>query len=216
MWRSAAIDVALSLLESPAAVRFASTSPLPGGVSQLLKVAAGEQGALRTAQATTGRSQVELREAAGFYIEQILFHPQADCYRILGASSRASRSELRQHMALLIKWLHPDGREQRVGRSDLDRGVFIHRVTKAWEQLKTDERRAAYDRSLNERQAEQSPRRGRTSRRSRPPERVAKSKRPRTPGGQKPEPKSQARLIIQRFKRDGLLGRMFSYLWTRR
>ena len=154
MARSAALDVAVTLVEHPAAVRQASCSPLPGGMGLLLQVATRAPGALRSAQAMTGRSPEALQAAAGFYIEQILFHPQADYYRTLGASSGAPRSELRRNMALLIKWLHPDGREQRGLRSDLDRGIFIHRVTQAWEQLKTEEGRAAYDRTLSEKVTE--------------------------------------------------------------
>jgi hypothetical protein len=43
-------------------------------------------------------------------------------------------------MALLLRWLHPDSdrHEQRV--------VFAARVTRAWNDLKTNERRVAYDR----------------------------------------------------------------------
>jgi hypothetical protein len=47
--------------------------------------------------------------------------------------------ELRRNMALLIKWLHPD--MDRPG----DQSMFVHRVTMAWDDLKTADRRAAYD-----------------------------------------------------------------------
>ena len=43
-------------------------------------------------------------------------------------------------MALLLRWLHPD--LDRHG----ERSVFAARVTRAWNDLKTQERRAAYDR----------------------------------------------------------------------
>ena len=42
-------------------------------------------------------------------------------------------------MALLTRWLHPD--MDRHG----EHAVFVGRVTKAWNDLKTPERRAAYD-----------------------------------------------------------------------
>lgn len=216
MGRSAALDVAVSLLDRPAAVRLASGAPLPSGVSELLRVAIGEAGVIQSAQAMTGRSPAELQEAAGFFIEQILFHPQADYYRTLGAMQRAPRCELRQHMALLIKWLHPDGRDQRVMRSDLDRGIFIHRVTKAWEQLKTDERRAAYDQLLSQQQAPKKPRRSRSARPRKPPGVTPGAKWPRHAAGATSErTKSEARLIIQRIRGDSLLARMFSRLWAR-
>ena len=80
-----------------------------------------------------------MRLAAAFFIEQILFAPDADSYRVLGANSQANAAELRRNVALLLKWLHPD-----VDQSG-DRSVFVGRVTTAWNNIKTPERRAAYD-----------------------------------------------------------------------
>jgi curved DNA-binding protein CbpA len=42
-------------------------------------------------------------------------------------------------MALLIRWLHPDQ------NNGAERSVFVARVTRAWNELKNDNRRAAYD-----------------------------------------------------------------------
>ena len=75
----------------------------------------------------------------GFFIEQAMLYPDADSYRVLGASPKANSSELRRHMSLLLRWLHPD-------RGLSERSVFAHRVTRAWNDLKNEERRAAYDR----------------------------------------------------------------------
>jgi curved DNA-binding protein CbpA len=69
-----------------------------------------------------------------------LFAPESDSYRVLGAREKASTAELRQNMALLLKALHPDIGENK------DRAVFAGRVTRAWEDLKTPDRREAYDR----------------------------------------------------------------------
>jgi hypothetical protein len=87
----------------------------------------------------TGASAAVVTEAASFFIEQAMLHPDADSYRVLGASSNATSSDLRRNMSLLLRWLHPD-------RSTSERSVFAHRVTRAWNDLKTDERRMAYDR----------------------------------------------------------------------
>ena len=212
MRRSPALDVAMSLVDQPVAVRDARSVRLPGGIGLLLQVAAGDQGALRSAQAMTGRSPAALQGAAGFFIEQILFHPQADYYRVLGASAGAPRSQLRQHMALLIKWLHPDGREHRVSWSDLDRSVFIHRVTQAWEHLKSDERRAAYDRALSEKITEKTPRR---SRRSRGTSRIRGPERRRSWVDQPDRKGGLHRLIMAHLQRQGLLNRVFTYFWMR-
>ena len=82
-----------------------------------------------------------MRNAAAFFIEQILLAPGADSYRVLGGNAQASNSDLRRNMALLLRWLHPDMEHNGTG----DRSVFAARITLAWEDLKTAERRAAYD-----------------------------------------------------------------------
>src|SRR5579863_5187815 len=134
-----ALRVAIDLLHVPSQVRVVRSEPLPDGVPMLLHIAAGDDEAERAAAALTDRSRDIVRRAATFYIEQILFAPNADCYQVLGANPQASAAELRHNVALLLRWLHPD----------LDphgeRSVFISRVTGAWNNLKTPDRRAAYD-----------------------------------------------------------------------
>jgi hypothetical protein len=114
----------------------------------LLEIAAGDVEALREAAALTDQPQRILREAAGFFIEQILFGHNTDNYRILGANRESSHTELRQHMALLMRWLHPDIVSGGASRPCLDRSIYVNRVIKAWEAVKTDEQRAAYNGSL--------------------------------------------------------------------
>jgi hypothetical protein len=221
MWRPSALNVALALVEHPTTARQASRAPLPDGMTLLLQVAAGEAEALRSAQSLTRRSQAALQLAAGFFIEQVLFSPQADSYRILGASGNSPRNELRRNMALLIKWLHPDGQRLGTSGADLDRGIFIHRVTQAWENLKTDERRAHYDRSLTERPKEQRQARHRAA-----PDKAGKPEQKRNAPADKPERKRNAsaakpdrmpssRLAVYRFERDSFLNRLLFYLQGR-
>jgi curved DNA-binding protein CbpA len=107
----------------------------------LLRIVAGEAEAEGTAITSTGRSRELIRQAAAFFIEQVLLHPNADSYRVLGADSQASNYELRHNMALLVKWLHPDRDPQG------NRSVLANRVSRAWDDLKTPERRASYDES---------------------------------------------------------------------
>jgi hypothetical protein len=134
-----ALKVAIDLLLVPSQVRLVRSEPLPDGVATLLRIAAGDDEAERTASALTDRSRDTVRRAATFFIEQILFAADADSYRILGAGPQASAGELRHNVALLLRWLHPD----------LDphgeRSIFTSRVTGAWNNLKTPQRRAAYD-----------------------------------------------------------------------
>lgn len=145
---SAALEIALALAERPDSARWASRAPLPSGVTLLLEVATGEVAALDSAQTMTTRPHDVLQTAAAFFIEQVLFTQTADSYRILGASRAAPRRELRRHMALLVKWLHPDRLDPTTDNCGVDRSIFVRRVTQAWEDLKNDPRRAAYDRTL--------------------------------------------------------------------
>jgi hypothetical protein len=134
-----ALGVAIDLLRMPSRVRFVRGAPLPVGVPDLLRIAAGDEEAIREATAFVGRPRDLIREAVRFFIEQILLSPDADSYRVLGATPEATSPELRRNMALLLRWLHPD----------LDpcaeRSIFATRVTLAWNDLKTLDRRAAYD-----------------------------------------------------------------------
>ena len=65
-----------------------------------------------------------------FSSSRILFYPDADSYRVLGARPEATETELRRNMALLLRWLHPDLDPQG------QRSVFATRVTRAWNDLK--------------------------------------------------------------------------------
>jgi hypothetical protein len=136
-----ALRAALDLLYFPSQAALLRAGPLPQGVPVLLRIAAGDEETIKGTAATVGRSCETVREAAAFFLEQILLHPDADSYRVLGATSEARHAELRQNMSLLLQWVHPD-LDRRGGRS-----VFAARVTRAWNDLKTPERRAAYDRA---------------------------------------------------------------------
>lgn len=136
----AALQLALDLHRDPWGVRLVRKQPLPDGMGLLLAVAAGEDPASETAAtARFDRPSKFVREAATFFIEQILLAPGTDSYRVLGANPEASVTELRRNMALLMRWLHPD-----VARAG-DRAVLAQRIAAAWNTLKTPERRAAYD-----------------------------------------------------------------------
>lgn len=137
-----AMRVAIDLLRIPSRVRMLRQAALPEGMDLLLHVAAGERTAVAEAIELTERTEAVLREAAEFFIEQILLAPEADSYRVLGAGRDATVADLRRNMALLLSWMHPDV------ALTVDRSMFAGRVTVAWDDLKTAERRAAYDHSL--------------------------------------------------------------------
>jgi hypothetical protein len=135
----AALRLALDLLQEPWGVRLVRQRALPEGVVLLLNVAAGDEASEVAAADASGKPRETVKQAASFFIEQILLAPDADCYRVLGASPSATSTELRRNMALLMRWLHPD-----IAREG-DQSVFAARIAEAWSKLKTPERRAAYD-----------------------------------------------------------------------
>jgi hypothetical protein len=163
MTEPTALKAALSVLHLPASVRRVRSEPLPPGIETVLKIAAGDDEAEADAARLTERPRAVVREAATFYIEQVLLSPGADSYRVLGTTPAASAQELRRNMALLLSWLHPDKNPSGA------RAVLAARVTGAWNDLRSPDRRAAYDAALNMSQAN---RRVPTQRLSRKPSRT--------------------------------------------
>lgn len=146
----AALRVAIDLLQVPSRMHAVRSKPLPDGVGFLLYVAAGDERAMADAARSTRRSPEFLLEASQFFIEQILLSPVSDSYRVLGADRSAASTELRRNMALLLKILHPDH------YPNSERSIFAGRVTEAWNNLKTLERRSSYDALRNTHAEEES------------------------------------------------------------
>ncbi|MEZ5855392.1 MAG: DnaJ domain-containing protein [Hyphomicrobiaceae bacterium] len=142
-----ALRSAIDLVQVPSRVRIARSLPLPDGMELLLRIAAGDGDCATEAAAATGRDADFVREAATFFIEQVLLEPGADSYRVLGVAPEARTEDLRRNLALLMRCLHPDASD------DSHRSVFAGRITGAWEDLKTPQRRAMYDAALAQAQA---------------------------------------------------------------
>lgn len=134
-----ALRVAIDIHQVPSRVRHARTGALPDGVLDILKIAAGDQELASRSALEAGRTEDVVRAAAIFYIEQVLLCPEADSYRVLGVAPLAPASDVRRNMALLMRWLHPDV------MNDNERTVFAARISRAWNDLKTNERRTVYD-----------------------------------------------------------------------
>ncbi|MBL8566240.1 MAG: hypothetical protein JNM89_11035 [Hyphomicrobiaceae bacterium] len=134
-----AISAALELVRKPVLVHAARGAPLPDGIATMLHIAVGHPEITAMASRSSGRSEDSLRQAAAFFIEQILLDPAADSYRRLGLDNKASPRELRLHMALLTRWLHPDA------AATSDRALYATRLTSAWEDVKSGPRRDRYD-----------------------------------------------------------------------
>ncbi len=131
-----AIDLALDLARMPALARTSVTPPIPSNVIELMRIAAACPQTCQAAVATTGEPAPVLIEAARFYLQQMLFRPEADCYRILGIKPAASRATARSHMHWLLKWLHPD-------RNSSWDSIYAERVLKAWHEVSALSRLAA-------------------------------------------------------------------------
>jgi hypothetical protein len=142
-----AVRAALDLLVAPSRGRRFQSAALPEGMTLLLRVVADDQGAIEASAQRTRNSPQKLQEAAAFYVEQILLATNSDSYRVLGARRNATPGELRRHLALLCKWLHSER------CPELARSMFFLRITHAWNNLKTPERRADYDATLDARMA---------------------------------------------------------------
>jgi len=129
-----ALTAAVDLLRMPSKVRAMRSSPLPPGISLLLRLAAEEADASSEAENANKRTPDAHRDAAIFFIEQILLATDSDAYRVLGLDVTATTAELRRHMAYLLKWLHPDH------NGDPHKARLARRVLFAWNELKSAKR----------------------------------------------------------------------------
>jgi hypothetical protein len=125
------IELALDLARMPALARRSVAPPLPPNVIELMRIAAAFPEACQAAVAQTGEPRHVVIEAARFYLQQVLFQPDADCYRILGVQPAASRATAREHMRWLLEWLHPD---RNTNNNSWDT-VYAERVLTAWREV---------------------------------------------------------------------------------
>ena len=128
MTRRHVIDLALDLARMPALARSAATPPLPTDMLELIRIAAAVPAACEDAASATGEAVPVVVEAARFYLQQLLFRPGADAYRVLGIQQGDSRTTARTHMRWLLQWLHPDR------NPGLD-AVYAERVLEAWREV---------------------------------------------------------------------------------
>lgn len=103
-----ALKIAIELFHLPSQIRTARTRPLPNGTHLVLRLIVDDPDAIREAQSLNDRPLSDMRQAAIFFVEQILLDPEADAFRTLGVERTATTAECRANMALLLKWLHPD------------------------------------------------------------------------------------------------------------
>jgi hypothetical protein len=122
------ITLALDLARLPAAAHGWAAPPIPSRIVEIIRVAAAAPQSCNEAVAASGAPMPVVIEAARFYLQHVLFRPDADCYRVLGLRPGASRATARNHMRLLMQWLHPD-------RNGELEAVYAARVLRAWREI---------------------------------------------------------------------------------
>jgi hypothetical protein len=122
------IQIALDLARMPALFRSSAAMALPSDVTEVIRIAAADEDACAAATDATGKSANIVVEAARLFVKQVLFRPEADCFRILGVSPGAPKNLARYHMRMLLAWLHPD-------RNRDGDFVFANRVLGAWREF---------------------------------------------------------------------------------
>lgn len=138
---SPALLQALALFRAPRGARPGPDDRLPQGVELLIRIAAGDAQALDVACRSTGEPGTAVRDAAAFYIQQVMFAADSHSYRVLGLDEDATEEQLKSHHRWLTRWLHPDRNR------DEWEAVYSERVNRAWQDLRNSERRQQYDRS---------------------------------------------------------------------
>ncbi len=129
MLRNRALLCALDLAAMPSLAAQARQQPLPDGVLDVIRIAAGCKETLDEAVKLSRRDPAFVKTAAELYVQQILLFSTADSYRILGVRSGATREEMRIHMRWLMTWLHPDHAKANW------QTVFASRVVAAWREV---------------------------------------------------------------------------------
>ncbi len=115
-------------------------TPLPAGIGALLKLAGGsEPDPASLALAPAG----ELKAAALFFIEQVLFRRDASHYLVLGLEPDATQEQIKEHHRLLMRVFHPD----RENRADDWKDAFATRINLAYTTLRDADERRRYDAS---------------------------------------------------------------------
>ena len=134
--------LALDLLRAPVLAEVMRTQPLlpSKDILVLLRIAGGCPQTTRHAVECTGKSPEHIHDAVVLYLKQILLFPDADSYRLLGVDPQAPHAIVREHLHWMMRWLHPDR------NSNSWESLFAPRVLSAWEDLKSPQRREAYNR----------------------------------------------------------------------
>ena len=124
-----ALDIALELYRQPTLARKVRRDGLPPRVLSVIKIAAGSEEELEMPAGHSSGETREIREAAIFFLQNCLFQPGGDNYRVLGVEHDATIEQMRLHKRWLLKWLHPD-----LNRNKWE-AAYLQRVLAAWREI---------------------------------------------------------------------------------
>lgn len=143
---SAIVALALAFHRSPArhAELMRGGALLPPSVGVLLRLAGGTPPQELDPELASQAPAGELRSAALFFIEQVLFQRDADHYRLLGLNQDAAPGQVKEHHRLLMRLFHPDRERQTDERQER----FATRANLAYNTLRDADSRARYDETL--------------------------------------------------------------------
>ena len=114
---------------------------LPEGIGRLLRLAGGAEPAAEGLNGQAFVPAAEIRQAARFFIEQVLLAHEADHYRVLGVRPDAPLEEIKEHHRLLMRLFHPD-REGAAGDGWSE--AFATRINLAYTALRQPRARARF------------------------------------------------------------------------
>lgn len=143
---AATAELALAVYRQPAlhAELLRGDGPLPSGVAALLRLAGGTEVQELDPALAALAPESELRKAALFFVEEVLFQREATHYRVLGLNQDATADQVKEHHRLLMRLFHPD----RSAHSDERREHFATRANLAYNALRDAGTRARYDETL--------------------------------------------------------------------
>ncbi|MDC0362909.1 J domain-containing protein, partial [Halioglobus sp.] len=121
-------------------------APLPAGLTDLLaattSLLSDEQ--ITATAAALNATEGECRDSVSFFLKQVMLDADGDYYRILGVAPDAPAELIKRHYQYLIRIFHPD----KGLASDSWDDVYAPRINEAYNTLRNEAKRNAYDAAL--------------------------------------------------------------------
>jgi hypothetical protein len=105
---AAAMELALELYRKPARARSLGRRDVPEGMLELIRIAAASDEEADALIPDEAKAKQPVREAAVFFLQQLLMQAEGDDFRQLGLKRSATLQDVKDHKRQLLKWLHPD------------------------------------------------------------------------------------------------------------